>query len=161
MMKRVFFLLAAIVAVFGHDGIAQTQISIQQLPSCAGPAIAMATSNIPVILAIISAQNGPSSFACYALMGVTITPATATTPPSITIPTSTASFVVGEVPGGLVNGTNPTFTLNAAPTGGIPELYKNGLLQKSGLDYSMSGNTITFTARATPQTGDILQANYH
>lgn len=72
-----------------------------------------------------------------------------------------AEFVDAETPAGMVDGTNVVFTLSAAPS---PEsglsLFRNGLLQKQGVDYTLSGNTITFVAGAAPQPGDVLTANY-
>ena len=38
--------------------------------------------------------------------------------------------------------------------------YRNGLLQKRLLDYTITGNTVTFVPLATPQSGDILIASY-
>jgi hypothetical protein len=70
-------------------------------------------------------------------------------------------FVDHEVPTGLVNSSNATFTLTAAP---VPAsslmLYRNGLLMRSGLDFNLSGSTITFTVASVPQTGDGLLASY-
>jgi len=74
---------------------------------------------------------------------------------------SAVSFVDNEVPEGNIDGTNRIFTLAVVP---IPEnslqLYRNGLLQKSGFDYTLSGDTITFVTGATPQTGDVVLASY-
>ena len=70
-------------------------------------------------------------------------------------------FTDAETPAGLINGTNVTFTLADAPNPGASlELYRNGLLQRSGTDYTVSGNVITFATAATPQPGDLLQAYY-
>ncbi len=70
-------------------------------------------------------------------------------------------FMDGETPAGLINGSNAVFTLANAPA---PEtslaLYRNGLLQKQTVDYTIGGNTITFTAGSIPQNGDVLAANY-
>jgi hypothetical protein len=58
---------------------------------------------------------------------------------------------------GSINGVNDTFTLNAVPV--TFELYRNGLLQAPGVDYTLTGGyTITFLAGSIPQTGDILLA---
>jgi len=76
-------------------------------------------------------------------------------------PCSTVQFVDGEIPTGTINSTNRTFTLSAAP---IPPasllLFRNGILQKTGVDYNVAGNTITFTSVSVPLTGDSLQASY-
>ena len=74
---------------------------------------------------------------------------------------STSGFVDNETPGGAINGSNRVFTLSVAP---VPEsglmVYRNGLLQRSGVDYTLAGVTITFVTAATPQSGDILLAFY-
>ncbi len=71
------------------------------------------------------------------------------------------SFVDGESPTGIVDGANPWFTLSAAP---VPisslAVYRNGMLQKIGQDFTLSGNTVQFVAAATPQPGDTLLASY-
>jgi len=40
------------------------------------------------------------------------------------------------------------------------DLYRNGLLMKSGADYNLSSNVVTFISASTPQSGDLLLANY-
>jgi hypothetical protein len=71
------------------------------------------------------------------------------------------TFVDQEVPGGLVDGANTAFTIVSIP---FPvsslHLFRNGLLQKVGFDYTLSGSTITFVFSATPQPGDTLLASY-
>jgi hypothetical protein len=70
-------------------------------------------------------------------------------------------FVDHEIPVGTINSSNATFTLAAAP---VPAsslmLYRNGLLMRSGVDFTLSGPTITFTVQSVPQTGDGLLASY-
>lgn len=71
------------------------------------------------------------------------------------------SFVDGELPTGSINGSNRIFVLAQAPNPvGSLLLYRNGLLQRTTVDYTLSGNTITFLVAATPQSGDILVASY-
>jgi hypothetical protein len=71
------------------------------------------------------------------------------------------NFTDAEVPSGAVNGANVSFTVSAVP---IPTsslyLYRNGVLQKAGQDYTLAGNSIQFLAGSTPQTGDTLLASY-
>lgn len=75
--------------------------------------------------------------------------------------TTTLGFVDSETPTGTVDGANSTFTLSGTPNPATSLLlYRNGILQKQGLDYQLSGNTITFLSVAIPQSGDILQACY-
>ena len=71
------------------------------------------------------------------------------------------NFTDGEVPSGAVNGTNLSFTVSAVPAPPSSlALHRNGVLQKAGLDYSISGNTIQIMAASAPQAGDMLQASY-
>ncbi len=71
------------------------------------------------------------------------------------------SFSDNEVPGGLVNGVNTSFTLMYPPS---PDaslmLFRNGLRMTKGVDYTTSGNSITFLTVSTPQAGDVLSASY-
>jgi hypothetical protein len=71
------------------------------------------------------------------------------------------SFVDGDTLTGIVDGANTLFSLTSTPSPAASlALYRNGLLQKSGLDYSASGQTVQFAAEATPQPGDTLLASY-
>jgi len=71
------------------------------------------------------------------------------------------NFTDAEVPAGVLDGSNVSFTLSAVP---IPTssvtLYRNGVLQKAGLDYDLSGNSLQFLSGSTPQPGDTLLASY-
>lgn len=70
-------------------------------------------------------------------------------------------FVDQESPGGVVDGANVTFTLANAPTPVLSlHLFRNGILQKAGFDYTLSGSTITFVFAATPQPADTILAAY-
>lgn len=72
------------------------------------------------------------------------------------IPIFQTGFVT---PTGAVNGVNVTFTLSPIPNGLFVLLFRNGLLQApAGVDYSISGATITFVT--APLTGDNLLAVY-
>jgi len=57
------------------------------------------------------------------------------------------SAVINETPSGTLDGVNNTFTLANDPVDGSLMLFYNGVLQKPGAgnDYTISGNTITFT----------------
>ena len=62
---------------------------------------------------------------------------------------------------GTVNGSNAVFMLVSTPSpAGSLELFRNGLLQRQGADYQVSGNTITFFLASVPQSGDLLVASY-
>ena len=75
---------------------------------------------------------------------------------AVTLPVS--SRVVREEPTGLVDGSNATFTLANTPVAGSEEVYLNGLLLNEGVDYTISGNTITMIT--IPETGDYLRVSY-
>lgn len=70
-------------------------------------------------------------------------------------------FQDAETPGDTIDGANDSFTLVTAPDPPASlELSKNGVVQKAGVDFLLSGGTITFLARAIPQTGDTLLSWY-
>lgn len=70
------------------------------------------------------------------------------------------AFVTREVPSGSVNGSNAVFTLVNTPVAGTEQVFLNGLLQQEGAgnDYTISGDTITFTT--APDSGWKLFVNY-
>jgi len=71
------------------------------------------------------------------------------------------SLADGEIPAGTVNGVNTVFTLVSSPSPAASlELYRNGLFQRQGTDYQISGTTVTFFLASVPQTGDLLVASY-
>lgn len=76
-------------------------------------------------------------------------------------PDSSYVFADLETPAGTINGSNATFTLSGIP---LPAsslmVYRNGLLQKTGVDYTVSLDRITFVPGAIPQPGDLLQASF-
>jgi hypothetical protein len=75
--------------------------------------------------------------------------------------TVSATFVDGDVPTGIVDGSNATFTLTAVPAPASSlSFYRNGILQKPGLDYNATGNSVQFLTASIPQPGDILLASY-
>lgn len=56
------------------------------------------------------------------------------------------TFVSDETPGGTINGSNDTFTLAGTPTSGSLMLFMNGQFLTQGVDYTVSGSTITFAS---------------
>jgi hypothetical protein len=69
------------------------------------------------------------------------------------------SFSDNEIPVGTVNGVNVTFTLNNAPNPASSlQLYKNGLLLKATVDYTLSSLTITYAV--APANGAVHVAWY-
>jgi hypothetical protein len=74
---------------------------------------------------------------------------------------STAMFADSETPSGTMDGTNANFSLATAPAPAASlQLYRNGLQQLSGTDFTLSGNTITFLNGNIPKLSDIVQAFY-
>ncbi len=72
---------------------------------------------------------------------------------------TSSSAVAGETPTGTIDGSNGTFTLSAMPYSS-PAVFRNGLRQTLGADYTISGATIIFSSSAIPQTGDTLIVDY-
>ena len=74
---------------------------------------------------------------------------------------SQPNYVDGEAPAGVVDGSNTTFTLSAtpSPTASLT-VYRNGVLQTAGQDFTLSGNQILFVTAAAPQAGDTVRASY-
>lgn len=80
--------------------------------------------------------------------------------PCGTTPTQIA-FVDGETPSGAVDGVNRVFLLGQVPSpASSVHFFRNGILQKASVDYTLSGNTVTFEVNATPQSGDVLSVSY-
>ena len=70
-------------------------------------------------------------------------------------------FQDAETPSGVIDGVNVTFTLAATPNPAASlVLTKNGIVQKSGVDFTLSLATITFLTGAEPQVGDTLLSWY-
>lgn len=70
-----------------------------------------------------------------------------------------SNFVDGETPAGAVNGVNDTFALSDEPSPAASlRLYLNGVLQRPGTHFTLSGSTITYSAGFLPQTGDVHAA---
>lgn len=64
-----------------------------------------------------------------------------------------------EVPSGSVNGVNTSFALSATPhSAKSVVLSVDGLIMRQGLDYSVSGSTISMTT--APVAGQQLYAIY-
>ena len=69
-------------------------------------------------------------------------------------------FVDGETPSGAINSSNTQFTLANTPVASTSvSLWRNGLFQRYGVDFSVSGSTIAFLL-TPPQTGDVVLASY-
>ncbi len=70
-------------------------------------------------------------------------------------------FADMETPAGIVDGANAVFQLANPPAPAASlALHRNGVLQKPGFDYTLSGAALTFLTGAVPQPGDVLLASY-
>ena len=134
---------------FALIACAQTKIPPGQL-TCPG-----GTPSPAVIVAI--SNGGAVVLTCIPLDGTTLQivggKLTAIVPPAPTV-----TDVYDEVPAGTIDGTNRVFTLAATPIAGTVRLYFNSGRQKAGVDYTVTGRTITLSF--SPRAGDVLFADY-
>jgi hypothetical protein len=71
------------------------------------------------------------------------------------------TFADNETPDGTLNGSNAAFVLTFAPSpAGSLKIYKNGILLRASIDYSVSGTTINFVNASIPRSADSLVAFY-
>ena len=68
--------------------------------------------------------------------------------------------IVGEVPTGLINSSNVTYSIANTPVASTVAIYLNGLRQREGgsYDYTISGTTVTFIK--APRTNSDLLVDY-
>jgi len=71
-----------------------------------------------------------------------------------------ATNIYNEVPTGLINSSNDTYTTASTFVTNSTQTYLNGIRQKLNVHYIESGSTIVFQASYIPQTGDILFLDY-
>jgi hypothetical protein len=70
-------------------------------------------------------------------------------------------FVDAEIPAGTLDGVNSAFTLFGAPNPSSSlTLFRNGMLLKQNLDYTLSSNSIIFQPGAVPRAADTLLGFY-
>lgn len=71
-----------------------------------------------------------------------------------------ADVICNEIPSGLINSLNVTYTIANTPVTGTVMVFLNGMLQApgGGLDYTISGTTITFVK--APRTNSDLYVSY-
>ncbi len=71
------------------------------------------------------------------------------------------SFIDSEALSGIVDGANNLFGISTVPDPTTSlAIYRNGILQKAGQDFNLTGSAIQFLIGATPQPGDTLLASY-
>ena len=152
-MKHI--LLAALIC--GVPLRAQTSLAIGQLscPASTVPQVAVAVplgsiGSIPII-----------RLTCAVLDTATLVLNTAVNPPVLrAVGGPPVTFVDSETPSGAIDGANNSYTLAFTPATGSLHLLRNGIRQKAGLDYNLTGSGIGFLPGATPQPGDVLLADY-
>ncbi len=70
-------------------------------------------------------------------------------------------FVDAEAPAGTMDGNNLTFTLSQMPNPAASvSVYLNGVRQTAGIDYTFSGQTISFLSGLAPEPSDVLLCWY-
>ena len=117
--------------------------------------IATLTTNLATVTSTVSGLSTSLANLTNTVNGLIATVNT------LTSSTTASNFVDSETPGGTVNGTNTSFTLANMPSPSTSlALYRNGLLQSPGVDYTLSGLALTFLSVSTPQAGDILRVAY-
>lgn len=84
--------------------------------------------------------------------------ATLNTPTITATASSTITFVDNDIPAETPDGTITLFTLSYIPITGTVQLFLNGIYLILGIDYTISGKTITFTD--PPLLGDRIRAWY-
>lgn len=74
---------------------------------------------------------------------------------------SVPNFSDAETPSGSVNGSNTEFALANVPSPAASLiLIRNGLVMTAAVDYTLTGNAVTFINGEVPQSGDVLRAWY-
>lgn len=74
---------------------------------------------------------------------------------------SSINFSDEEIPSGTIDGINNIFVFANTPVSGSLKLYIRGSRLKSGVDYTITGATITITASTwIPSSGDPIFADY-
>jgi hypothetical protein len=69
--------------------------------------------------------------------------------------------VDGEALTGTVDGANTAFSLSTTPDPSSSlAVYRNGMLQEAGVDYTVTAQNIQFASDAAPQPGDTVLASY-
>lgn len=84
-----------------------------------------------------------------------------TTAPCGGAATNVPQFIDHELPTGAIDGANAIFQLSKTPSPATSlHLFRNGILQRAGIDFSLTGRAVTFLSASLPQPGDLLSASY-
>lgn len=71
---------------------------------------------------------------------------------------SEGSNYISEIPIGIINGTNTTFTTTYSIVVNTQMIFLRGLLQQGSIDYNITGSNVIFIT--APISGDIVQVTY-
>lgn len=85
-------------------------------------------------------------------------PISGATQTALNLKTTNTQFAKRVSLTGTVNGSNTAFSIPQTLVLDSEELYRNGLLQTVAIDYTISGQDITFLT--APESGDILRVSY-
>ncbi len=77
---------------------------------------------------------------------------------SVNYVTNRSNKYIQEIPTGVINGSNLTFTITHNIVNNTQMLFLRGLLQQPSIDYIINGNIITFIT--APIVGDNIQISY-
>jgi hypothetical protein len=153
MTKRAFFVPAALMALFCKDGKSQTAITASQ--------VVCPSSLVPVLAVALPVPSAPAG-SRMRIVCIPLDPASFVidvSGPQPVLRFVGSSFADAETPRGAIDGNNTVFSLASAPNPAASlRLYRNGVRQQAGTDYTLSSTTVTFLS--TPQVGDILLADY-
>lgn len=69
-------------------------------------------------------------------------------------------WIIGEVPSGVFDGVNKTFSLAHAPISNSIMLFLNGSILYDGADYTVDERTLTMTATGAPAAWSNMQVAY-
>lgn len=81
-------------------------------------------------------------------------------PSAVTQGPSSGTWVDAEVPAGSIDGINTSFHLAHTPNPLKSLILSNALILAEDIDFTISGNVITFALNAVPQPGAIIRATY-
>ncbi len=110
-----------------------------------GPQVTPAADAGWVPLWVVSVANGQTQSTSANISAAPGSPSTSN---------ASVRFQAAGVPSGLLNGSNMVYTLPQTPVGSVP-IFINNLLATAGVDYSISGPTITKIGTALSSTDQI------
>ncbi len=144
-MKKFLLTLAAVFGFASQAG-SKTQITLDQIT---------APNATSVMVSIAGKGWTPAQLDPSLVLDTT------TNPPTLKAPGGGQPVFVDSVtPTGTVDGVNAAFTLPSAPNPPLSLDLTGGITYSAGVDYTLSGSTITFLPGAVPTTGIVIRASY-